>query len=132
LKNSALAHLPSGLFTANAAWLVLAVIAFNLTRAAATLAALAAASDLARGHHRNRASHTDSDSVPDRDLRTTTDPAPPAGMALAERLDPTQRACRGSTRHCHQLTICRHPRPDRQTVEHPGSEASRSSTPTHQ
>ena len=37
LKGSALAHLPSGKFTANAAWLVLAVIAFNLTRAAATL-----------------------------------------------------------------------------------------------
>ena len=37
LKNSALAHLPSGRFTANAAWLVLAVIAFNLTRAAASL-----------------------------------------------------------------------------------------------
>jgi hypothetical protein len=38
LKNSALAHLPSGVFAANAAWLVLAVIALNLTRAAATLA----------------------------------------------------------------------------------------------
>ena len=38
LKGSALAHLPSGVFTANAAWLVLAVIAFDLTRAAATLA----------------------------------------------------------------------------------------------
>jgi len=38
LKNSALAHLPSGKFTANAAWLVLAVIAFNLTRAAASVA----------------------------------------------------------------------------------------------
>ena len=38
LKNSALAHLPSGKFTANSAWLVLAVIAFNLTRAAGTLA----------------------------------------------------------------------------------------------
>jgi hypothetical protein len=37
LKNSALAHLPSGVFTANAAWLVLAVMAFNLTRAAASL-----------------------------------------------------------------------------------------------
>ena len=37
LKNSALAHLPSGKFTANAAWLVLAVIAFNLARAAATV-----------------------------------------------------------------------------------------------
>jgi hypothetical protein len=38
LKDSALAHLPSGVFAANAAWLVLAVMAFNLTRAAATLA----------------------------------------------------------------------------------------------
>ncbi|OPX05655.1 IS1380 family transposase [Gordonia sp. i37] len=37
LKASALAHLPSGKFCANAAWLVCAVIAFNLTRAAATL-----------------------------------------------------------------------------------------------
>jgi hypothetical protein len=37
LKVSALAHLPSANFNANAAWLVLAVIAFNLTRAAATI-----------------------------------------------------------------------------------------------
>jgi len=38
LKSSALAHLPSGKFNANAAWLVLASIAFNLTRAAGTIA----------------------------------------------------------------------------------------------
>jgi hypothetical protein len=38
LKNSALAHLPSGKFTANAAWLTLAAIAFNLTRAAGAIA----------------------------------------------------------------------------------------------
>jgi hypothetical protein len=37
LKASALAHLPSGVFNANAAWLVCAVMAFNLTRAAATV-----------------------------------------------------------------------------------------------
>lgn len=37
LKASALAHMPSGVFTANAAWLVAAVMAFNLTRAAAAL-----------------------------------------------------------------------------------------------
>jgi hypothetical protein len=37
LKGSALAHLPSGVFTANAAWLVLAVLAFNLTRAVGVL-----------------------------------------------------------------------------------------------
>lgn len=34
LKNGPLTHRPSGVFTANAAWLALATIAFNLTRAA--------------------------------------------------------------------------------------------------
>lgn len=38
LKDSALAHLPSGNFTANAAWLVCAAISHNLTRAAGALA----------------------------------------------------------------------------------------------
>jgi hypothetical protein len=38
LKNGPLAHLPSGVFTANAAWLACATMAFNLTRAAAVLA----------------------------------------------------------------------------------------------
>ena len=38
LKNGPLAHLPSGRFAANGAWLVLAAMAFNLTRAAGALA----------------------------------------------------------------------------------------------
>ncbi len=38
LKNGPLAHLPSGRFWANSAWLVCAAMAFNLTRAAGTLA----------------------------------------------------------------------------------------------
>jgi hypothetical protein len=38
LKHGPLAHLPSGHFPANSAWLVLAAIAFNLTRAAGALA----------------------------------------------------------------------------------------------
>jgi hypothetical protein len=38
LKGGPLAHLPSGRFAANSAWLVLAAIAFNLTRAAGALA----------------------------------------------------------------------------------------------
>jgi hypothetical protein len=37
LKDSALAHLPSGKFTANAAWLACAVMAYNLSRAAGVL-----------------------------------------------------------------------------------------------
>ena len=40
LKGSALAHLPSGSFNANAAWLLLACLAYNLTRAAGALASL--------------------------------------------------------------------------------------------
>jgi hypothetical protein len=38
LKNGPLAHLPSGKFWANSAWLVCATMAFNLTRAAGVLA----------------------------------------------------------------------------------------------
>ncbi|MFF4764388.1 IS1380 family transposase [Streptomyces sp. NPDC001292] len=38
LKNGPFAHAPSGNFQANAAWLALAAIAFNLTRACGTLA----------------------------------------------------------------------------------------------
>jgi hypothetical protein len=38
LKNGPLAHLPSASFAANSAWLALAAIAFNLTRALGTLA----------------------------------------------------------------------------------------------
>src|SRR5665647_3100893 len=37
LKDGPLAHAPSGKFTANSAWLALAAIAFNLTRAAARI-----------------------------------------------------------------------------------------------
>jgi hypothetical protein len=40
LKNGPLAHLPSGQFAANAAWLALAAMAHNLTRAAGCLASV--------------------------------------------------------------------------------------------
>jgi hypothetical protein len=40
LKNGPLAHLPSGKFAANAAWLTLAAMAHNLTRAAGVLASV--------------------------------------------------------------------------------------------
>jgi hypothetical protein len=40
LKNGPLAHLPSGNYAANAAWVAMAVIAFNLARAAAVAAGL--------------------------------------------------------------------------------------------
>jgi hypothetical protein len=40
MKGGALAHLPSASFSANSAWLVLAAIAFNLTRAAGAIASV--------------------------------------------------------------------------------------------
>jgi hypothetical protein len=40
LKDNALAHLPSGKYAANAAWVSCAVIAFNIARAAAVAAAM--------------------------------------------------------------------------------------------
>ena len=40
LKSGPLAQLPSGSFAANSAWLVLAAMAFNLTRAAGTIASV--------------------------------------------------------------------------------------------
>lgn len=43
LKDNALAHLPSGKYTANAAWVSCAAMAFNLARAAAVAAGLAKA-----------------------------------------------------------------------------------------
>lgn len=43
LKDNALAHLPSGKYAANAAWVSLAVMAFNIARAAAVAADLAKA-----------------------------------------------------------------------------------------
>lgn len=43
LKDNALAHLPSGRYAANAAWVALAVIAFNLARATAVAADMAKA-----------------------------------------------------------------------------------------
>jgi hypothetical protein len=57
LKASALAHLPSGKFTANAAWLVLAVAAVNLTRAAATMTSQTALAKAASATIRRRLVH---------------------------------------------------------------------------
>jgi hypothetical protein len=77
LKAGPLAHLPSGVFTANAAWLVLAAIAFNLTRSAGCLASAFHARD-----HRNPASPADQHRRPDRPARPTADAAPAPRPAL--------------------------------------------------
>lgn len=83
LKNSALAHLPSGIFTANAAWLVLAVMAFNLARAAATPDRDRAG----QGHHRHHPPQTHHRPGPHRVIGPP-DRAPPTNrLALGEGLD---------------------------------------------
>jgi hypothetical protein len=40
LKSGALSHLPSGQLASNGAWLIMAAMAFNLTRAAGTIASV--------------------------------------------------------------------------------------------
>ena len=57
----------------------------------------------------------------------TSDQVP--GRLIVRRIPDFQADKHRPTRHRHQLTIRRHPRPDRLTVEHPGSKASDSDTP---
>ena len=127
LKNSALAHLPSGKFTANAAWLVLAVIAFNLTRAAASLTAATRARE---SDHRDGPSQADPRPRPGRVLRAPDHPAPARSVALARGVDPTVRPRRRPARHGTVLTTQpQAARPEEPGVEHPDSEVGRSRTP---
>jgi len=87
LKNGSLAHLPSGSFQANSAWLVLAAIAFNLTRAAGCLAAAF--------HARATTSTIRAQLInvpgPARPLRPQAPNAPPDQLALGTSLDTTVR-----------------------------------------
>ena len=91
LKNSALAHLPSGHFGANSAWLAAAVMAYNLTRTAGVLAA---------GRFRKARTATIRDELvnvrPD-GLECPSNPIAPArGMALATGVGEALR-CRSCT-----------------------------------
>ena len=93
LKHSALAHLPSGVFTANAAWLVLAVIAFNLTRASATITGAGLAKATTATIRRKLVT------IPARiaSSATTHHPAPARPVAMGNRLDRTVRSRRRIT-----------------------------------
>ena len=98
LKNGPLAHLPSGKFTANAAWLVLAAIAFNLTRAAGCL-------ERARPlDHRHPAHPAHRRPRPARPLRPTTRAATAPAMALAASLRTAHDQRHRTTRHSPPLT----------------------------
>ncbi len=128
LKGSALAHLPSGVFTANAAWLVLAVIAFNLTRAAASLTEPRPG----QGDHRDDPPQADRGARQGRDLGTTNDAAPAPGLALADRLDRTVRPGQRPATSPRGLTTQQRKQRDRgTTVEHPDTEVRQPARPQH-
>ena len=127
LKSSALAHLPSGKFTANAAWLVLAVIAFNLTRTAATIAG----ADLARATTATIRREADHRPGPGGVLGPAGHPAPADRLALADRVDPPVHPQLRSTSNGLSLTT-QPSRRDRTTdVEHPDSEVRTTALPSN-
>ena len=104
LKDSALAHLPSGRFTANAAWLVLAVMAFNLTRAAATLTG----PRTGQGPHRDHPPHPGHGPGTDRVLGPPPDPAPTAGLAMGNGVEHPVRQPVSPKSADHRLTRAPH------------------------
>ena len=116
LKGSALAHLPSGKFNANAAWLILAVIAFNAR--------------LGRRDHRRRQQcqgHDRHDPPAhlrhprkDRDLRTAHHHPPADRVVVAGTLAGDLRCDTRPTSSRNHLTRRRPPGPTRYQVEHPG------------
>ena len=104
LKNGPLAHLPSGKFNANGAWLVLAAMAFNLTRAAGALASLFHA----RATTATIRTPADQRPRPASPLRPPHPPATTDELALGRRLArPVHRRAR-ATRRSHRLTTGPH------------------------
>ena len=85
LKSSALAHLPSGRFAANAAWLVLAVMAFNLTRAAASLTGPALAKATTATIRRTLIARASTA----REIRSQADAAPAGGRGPGRQPGPS-------------------------------------------
>lgn len=83
LKGGAAHALPSGVFTANSAWLVLAVIAFNLTRAAGLIADRAGAAR--QGDDRDDPPHPHPGAGTPRGPRVASS-SPARGLALADRV----------------------------------------------
>ena len=129
LKDSALAHLPSGRFTANAAWLVLVVIAFNLTRAAATITGTA----LAQAPDRHHPPHAGHGARTDRILGATPDPAPTARLAMGIRLERVVRQPVSPTQATHRLTrALTGPVDTKDPQEQPDTPLGPSATPTSQ
>jgi len=97
LKHGPLAHLPSGSFQANSAWLVLAAIAFNLTRAAGCLAS-ALHARATTGTIRAQLINVQR-AGPACTLSPHAPAAPAKGLALGIGVDPTVRRGPRTTPH---------------------------------
>ena len=138
LIDGPLAHMPSGRFGANSAWILCAAIAHNLLRAAATLSR-PAARRRARGHP---APQDRQHPRPPGPPTTTTHPAPTQPLALGRRMASTvaQHHRQPPTPASHtSLTTAQ--RPNRSTQEKLGRPADTSrphtntrdhNRPTHQ
>ena len=83
LIDGPLAHIPSGLFSANCAWLGCAVIAHNLLRAAGTLAG----GDARRRPRCHPAPRPGQRARPFRRSRPQADAAPTRALAMADRME---------------------------------------------
>ena len=110
LIDGPLAHLPSGRFPANAAWLTCAGITHNLLRAAGTLASRPAC----QGPRRDHPPATDQRPRPHRPPNPEDHLAPTRALALGRRLDrPVHRHPRPT--HSRLTIPDRPPGPDRRT-----------------
>ena len=132
LIDGPLAHVPSGLFAANCAWLACAVITHNLLRAAGTLAGGDHA--VARGATLRRDWSTCRPASPPRPANPpctypSTGPANSSGNPVAQRHrlpDHQPRAPNQTTSPCPP----QHPRPDPRNPKEKPVPASRSPMPT--
>ena len=126
LIDGPLAHIPSGRFGANSAWVLCAAIAHNLLRAAGVLAAdryTPRTRINPAAHHRQRARPLGPPATP-------TDPAPAHPLALVKGL-----ACTVAQHHRTQSTAARNTltpaeRPNRNTQEELGRPADTTHPPT--
>lgn len=124
VRSGALAHLPSGSFAANSAWLVLAAIAHHLRRAAGTLASMFRESD-----HWNHPSPADRHPRPARPPSASTSCAPADQLALAPRVgEPVRRGVRATRAH-HDLMVAPAPRADQEPSSGRAGQASNYHTP---
>jgi hypothetical protein len=122
LKNSALAHLPSGKFTANAAWLVLAVHRVQPDPGRSHHRQ----QPHGQGHHRDDPTQTHHRPGPGGVLGASDHPAPAHRVAMGNRMDPAvQPLLRTANHGLHLITQPRQARPQNQTCNTPGSEARR-------